>query len=461
MALPVLSGRVRTIVKYFGYVLVALVAFVFALQATFPYDRLKDKLVEAMSSKYDVTIGSVDRGIMPGSVTFTAVGLRTRPTKPDQVPTVLLINKLHVDLGLLALLGGTASVGFTAQIGPGVIDGKFKVGNAFGVPSKYVVEVEATNLPSGALPMKDLVMLPMSGKISFSADLELPIEKGKEKTSKPVLNFQKASGTIAFECPSNCELGDGVAKLQPILKNARQQAFTGDGIPFGPIRIGSLDLRVKLEKGQLEITKWDLKSPDVEAHFDFKLDLAPTLDESQVNGCIRFKASPELLKRSDKTYNVLTTTGANLEPSDKLFHILLDGKMKDMKRRAIACGPNGRLDTAGDKHDGDSDKHEKPSITIQQPDETLTAHAPDASVPIPGPVNEHGNDMVKMAPNNGTMTGSAGSGSSINAPTPALPPSTTATPPPAPVPDGTPPEGTAGAGVEHQDQQQPQQPIVQ
>lgn len=459
MALPPISGRARTILKYVGYVVIALVTFVFALQATFPYDRVKDKLVEAMSAKYDVTIGSVERGIMPGSVTFTAVGLRTRPTKPDQVPTVILINKLHVDLGLLALLGGTASVGFNAQIGPGTIDGRFKVGNAFGVPSKYVIQVDAENVPSGALPMKDLVMLPMSGKISFSADLELPIDKGKEKTSKPVLNWQKASGTIAFECPSNCELGDGVAKIQPILKNARQQAFAGEGIPFGPLKIGSLDLKVKIEKGKLQLTKWELKSSDVEAHFDFALDLAPAVDESQVTGCIRFKATQELAKRAPNTFSALTTTGANLEPSDNLFHILLDGRMKDMKRKALACGPNGRLDGGGDKRT-DGDKHEKPSITIQQPDETLRGITPDASVPIPGPVGERNGEIMKSAPNNGTMgSGSAGSGSAINAPTPAMP-STTATPPGAPVPDGTSPEGTAGAGNEHQDPQQPQ-PVVQ
>ena len=37
-----------------------------------------DKAVELLSSSYDVSIGSVERGWMPGRVYFKAVTLRTR-----------------------------------------------------------------------------------------------------------------------------------------------------------------------------------------------------------------------------------------------------------------------------------------------------------------------------------------------------------------------------------------------
>ena len=63
----------------------ALVMFVFALQLTFPYERVKDKVDRgAVAEKYDVPIGDVERGWMPGRVYFKAVSVRTRPTKPDE-----------------------------------------------------------------------------------------------------------------------------------------------------------------------------------------------------------------------------------------------------------------------------------------------------------------------------------------------------------------------------------------
>jgi hypothetical protein len=82
-----LGPRSRKLVRYVGFVVLALVSFVFAFQLTFPFDRVKDKVVELLSEKYEVTIGSVDRGLVPGRMYFKAVSLRTRPTKVDEVAT--------------------------------------------------------------------------------------------------------------------------------------------------------------------------------------------------------------------------------------------------------------------------------------------------------------------------------------------------------------------------------------
>src|SRR5690606_30980855 len=124
MAFPVpfLAGRrARAVLRYLGFAVLGLVTFVIALQLTFPYDRVKAKIIEGLSSKYDVTIGSVSRSIVPGRMFFKAVTLRTRPAKADDLATTFFIERLEVDLGLLALIGGTASVDLDAKIGPGNI----------------------------------------------------------------------------------------------------------------------------------------------------------------------------------------------------------------------------------------------------------------------------------------------------------------------------------------------------
>lgn len=369
--LPTLGPRTKKVLKVVGYVVLALVTFVFALQLTFPYNRVKDKIIEGLSAKYDVTISSVERGFMPGTITFNAVTLRTRPAKSDEVATTFFIKKLEVRAGIFALIGGTASVDLDAEIGPGHIRGTVAISK-----SSTSIDVEGVGLPSAMLPMRELMGLPMSaGKIDFSVELNLPNEKSK--TGKVTQNWQKATGAFAFDCPSNCTFGDGKTKLRPKLKNSRSQAFAADGIDFGKVEVASMHAHVAIKDGILELDKFDTKSEDGEVHVDFQVTLAPQLDESMVAGCLRFKGSDALLKKEPRTHAALSTTGANLGP-DGLFHIRLDGKFKEMKRLAQTCGPalKGNMDDPGTHNS-------RPNLTVQPNEEVR----PSETKPVTPPVN--------------------------------------------------------------------------
>ena len=118
-----LGRRGMLVVRYVAIVLVALFAFTLALQATFPYDRVKDKVIERLAAQYDVTIGGVERGWKPGRVYFKAVSLRTRVTKPEETATTIFFDKLEVDLVLLSLIGMNISVDLEAKIGSVLIKG--------------------------------------------------------------------------------------------------------------------------------------------------------------------------------------------------------------------------------------------------------------------------------------------------------------------------------------------------
>src|SRR6266496_623046 len=87
-----LGPRTRRVLRYVGLVSFAIIVFVFALQMTFPYNRVGDKVIEALSDKYDVTIGRVERGILPGRVYFHAFSMRSRQTKPDETVTTFYID---------------------------------------------------------------------------------------------------------------------------------------------------------------------------------------------------------------------------------------------------------------------------------------------------------------------------------------------------------------------------------
>ncbi len=339
-----LGPRARKLLRYVGLVALALVSFVLALQATFPYDRVKDAVIQLLSEKgYDAQIGDVERGIMPARVYFKAVSGRTRPAKAGDIATTFYMEQLEVDLGLLPLLHGAVVVKVDAKIGRGHLKGSVAV-------SKDGMSVHAAGdeLASANLPVREALGLPMAGKVRLALDLELPNDRSK--AGKPGPNLLKAEGTAELACPSGCTIGDGKSKLKLTTNNARQQEFldsSGGGIDFGKVNVDSLVARAELKNGKLDLTRFELKSGDGEAYVSVSLALNQDLMASTITGCLRFHDSDAFRKREPKTDAALTTTGAPLGP-DNLFHIKLDGQLRTMRRIGVVCGSSaGAGDTQG------------------------------------------------------------------------------------------------------------------
>jgi len=340
LAFSSLGPRARKVLRFLGFAVLGVVAFVFAFQLTFPFDRVKDRAVEMLADKYEVSIGDVERGIMPGRLYAKAVALRTRPTKADEVATTFYIEQLQIDLGLFALLRGTIAVKLDAKIGPGHIKGSLALSS-----DGTAIAFTGNDLPSASLPMREVVGLPMSGKLQFAFDLDLPNEK--TKAGKVAPNWVKAEGGAELICPSGCTVGDGKSKLRPKLTNQRNQAFAEGGIEFGKLNIDTLTAKLEFKTGKMEITKFETKSPDGELHVDFAMALNQDINQSQVTGCLRFRGSDALLKREPKTHAAISTTGAPLGP-DNLFHIKLDGPLREVRRLGQVCGAavNTPMDSA-------------------------------------------------------------------------------------------------------------------
>ncbi|MGE0867708.1 MAG: type II secretion system protein GspN [Kofleriaceae bacterium] len=423
--LPQLGPRMRKVVRVLGYLALALITFVFALQLTFPYDRVKDRIQDVLSAKYDVSIGSVERGIMPGRMYLKWVTLQKRgneappppaaaegsdtPAAPPP-PAKLVIESLELDVGLLALLGGTAEINFDAEISPGHLVGTIALSK-----TSTAVEVEGIALPSNRLPVQDYTDLPMTGRLDFAFSLTLP--KEKNKNGQIANDWTKATGALSFDCATGCTFGPG--KMKPPVKDHRRQVVLGDGVAIGKIFVEKLAIRVDIKSSRLELTKFELASKDGEVHFDYTMTLAPVFDDSLVSGCLRFKDSPELEKREPKTSAALINSGAERR-ADGLFHIRLDGTFKKMKRLNQMCGP--AVKSANMDDPGGSGGGERPTLTIQPPEDSAkNSAAPptppppgDAAVPVPvpGPEGEHaGSGAAGSAGAGSAGSGSAGSGS--------------------------------------------------
>lgn len=416
MAIPInLSPRVRKILRYVAIGVFSLIVFVFALQLSFPYNRIKERLVDQLSEKYDVSIGDVERGIVPGRVYFNDVNIRTRPTKPEEPVTTFLVKRLEVDVGLLPLISGTLRVKLDASIGKGDIDATVWL-KGFGKKGiKFTAE--GSHLAGTSLPLRAALGLPMTGTIEFSAALDLPYDR--PKAGKPVPNWKAAEGAFSISCPSGCTFGDGKTKLKPLVKNAGQQAMVGEGIDFGEVNIDSLVAKAEIKKGKLEVTKFDAKSRDGELHVDYAMTLDKEFGNSIVAGCLRFKGSEALLKREPKTYAAIQTTGAELR-EDGLFHIRLTDRFSTMKRLNQECGPTTKV---GNGEDFSNHQPARPRLTVQPPEPpkpAMNAPTPPIEPPPPPP-----------------PTGSATPGS-------AAPGSAAAVPARPPGPEG---EGSAASGA--------------
>lgn len=438
-----LGPRTRRVLRYVGLALLALVIFVFALQMTFPYNRVKDKIIEGLADKYDVTIGSVDRGIMPGRVYFNSFTLRTRQTKPEETVTTFYIDRLEVDVGILSLLGGTISVSFDAKLGDakvgyGHLSGDIKIAK-YG-KGDISASIDGDHVPSDALPMRALLGLPMTGKLVLDVDVNLPMEKSK--LGKTSINWQKATGHLLLQCPSSCTFGDGKTKLKPLLKNTRNQVMVGEGIDFGKVTMDTMIAKATMKSGKLTLDKFDTTSKDGVLKVDYAMTLEKDFGESMVAGCLRFKGSDDLLRREPKTHAAISTTGAELR-SDGLFHIRLTDRFKDMKRLNQECGPNTNTNRNGE--DFRAAPAARPNLTVTPDVGTKPAMpAPTPDVPTPPPAAT----PPPATPPPATPTGSAVPGQPGGPPTGAAPGSAVTAP--------IPPEEREHRGVRGEGEKSPE-----
>jgi type II secretion system protein N len=357
-----LGDRGKKALRVGGLVALALVSFVFALQLAFPYNRVKDRVVDALSAKYEVVIGSVERGWMPGKMILNNVSLKTRVTQPNQIPSLFYIKRLSLDLGVLALLGKKAVVDIEATIGDGVLTGRVSFAK-----TRALVAFQSDSLPGVNLPFRELVGLPVIGKIAVDLDFDFELVRN-------TVDWTKAAGHLTLECPSGCTVGDGKTKIRPAVTRPNQAEFVKDGIEFNKLQLDKFLMTLEVKKGQAKLTKWNVPSKDGEVHVDFEVALEKVLNNSQVTGCLRFNGSKDLEQRDYRTFVQLRTLGAPLGP-DNLFHIRLSGPLSKIKRLAQVCGPAADAQRGG----GDSSGSFTPSAAPTPP--------PSPPIPPPSPNN--------------------------------------------------------------------------
>jgi len=185
------------------------------------------------------------------------------------------------------------------------------------------VQVNRREVPLGEMPVASVLAgLPMTGLADIAIDLRVPGADGKH-------DYRKASGSIAFSCPTGCTVGDDASKIQP-------SPLTSDGVSFGHITFDKVDVRAEIEHGHVKITRWQLESRELMLDLALDIELAAELADSPLDGCLRFKPTPSLEQRDPRTAVLLHSTGVPPGP-DGVYSIKIAGSLGQRRLLGQAC----------------------------------------------------------------------------------------------------------------------------
>ena len=250
------TTRQRLLV-WVGYPSFALTSFLVAAYLTFPYDHLRDYIIqevehprapggERRDSGLRLEIAELSPSFVTG-VDLEGVRLTRRPapaadTLPvpgngatqadaDAKPMVLEIDALSARISLLSLLTGTVAVSFDAELAGGEIEGAVAVSDDETQVELAIEDIDLRRLgaPSAALG------LPITGKLGGTVDLTV----GKEASAT------KGSVDLAID---GVVVGDGRAKL-------KLEGMGAEGLTVGRIEVGKIVVRAGVENGVARFTK--------------------------------------------------------------------------------------------------------------------------------------------------------------------------------------------------------------
>lgn len=197
---------------------------------TFPYDRLRDYIVQQAEAQGGVQldIASLRPSWLTG-VSLEGVRVTPIPDAPGAPVAPLSIRELDARISLLSLLGGTIEVSYDATIdGGGTIEGVY-------AESDESTHVEATlqNVDLRRLgPLHETIGLPVAGRARGTIDMTIASEAAGTQ------------GTVDLTI-ANVSIGDGETPL--VIEGM------GAGVTLERLELGTVRFKLETERGQASI----------------------------------------------------------------------------------------------------------------------------------------------------------------------------------------------------------------
>jgi type II secretion system protein N len=239
---------------------------------TFPFERLKDRLLVEFNARQPagpgvrMEIDDLD-GYWFSGIEAEGVRLISPPPPPSNEeddkdkktpePKVIKIDELHA-----GCLSADADRHHARELGGDAFGGEIS-GFTSDAGDARQIEIELENVGVNEMPLLgDIVGLPMSGAMTGTIELLLPEQK-----------LSKAEGKISLTA-SEVTIGDGKAKIR-------------NTIALPQLDAGELQIEAEVADGRVDVQKLGAKGSDFELVSDGKIRLRDPFDSSVIELSLR------------------------------------------------------------------------------------------------------------------------------------------------------------------------------
>ncbi len=282
-----------------------LLCFMVFVSWTFPYEKLKERIVVTFNAQQRATNGSQELQIdeltsywLTG-VDAKGVHMLSAPTEPGKAPGDLKIDRAQARLSIWGLLVGNKDVNFKLEAFGGTVDGYFDDKG-----KERAVEVNLDGVDLAQIdPVTQLLGMPIEGKVSGQIKLTMP--EGKATKGNGVINLEAQDVAV----------GDGKTKIKGTLALPR-------------LNVGALSIAAEAREGVIKITKLAAGGKDLELAGEGRIQMRELATDSGMDVTAKFKINDGYRSKSDVTKSLFGAPGST---APALFE-LADPKVKQSKR---------------------------------------------------------------------------------------------------------------------------------
>jgi type II secretion system protein N len=336
---------------WIGYSIYFFVALILCAYWTFPWDRVRDKIIADFDKQQQpgpggrqiLSIGKLEPSWVTG-VVLKDVSLTTVPGDPSKAPSTMHADEIRARVGFGSLFSAAKDVSFSVRAMGGTIEGSVtnkptavKDPNAKGLARfDRTIHIEVENLALNEIgPLRDGVGVPVGGSLKGAIDITLPQSRA-----------DKANGTVDFTL-DNYWVSDGVV---PFKVPALKAMFGSENVTLPKIEIGTVPIQIAVKDGVARITKWAATGKDLDLSIDGQILLRDQVGLSDLQLGLKFKFNESYKKKSDSVAGLLFLLDS--EPKLKAskrpdgFYALrvfgpLGGAPQIMPASAAGVGPAG------------------------------------------------------------------------------------------------------------------------
>jgi len=260
--------------------------FFFFCYQTFPYERLRDFLVDRVSSSagrsaadpgYELEIVELDPYWFSG-LELTGVAVRKRPATPTERTQAMTFPSVVARVSILPLLLGRADVSLDAETATGTIEADVSAGfdGVVRTIDAEFVDVNLRHLSLAGLAGK----VPLKGLFGGTIDLDMTSGKANGRIDLSIRSF---------------EVGDGQTRV-PI-----PGTMLAGGLTLESIRVGTFQMTSQFAEGVGQVERLSSRGADVELRGVGNIRIDHDLRLARLDLFLQARFTDAFRNKSDRT----------------------------------------------------------------------------------------------------------------------------------------------------------------